>query len=92
MIICKMWFFLWQEEEGEEKEKEEEGEEEKEEEENTEKHCSRELKNLGASPTGHASDLCEGGLVSSYLSQNFSTVHNLEAEWFLLCNSWGLMN
>lgn len=87
-----MWFFLWQEEEGEEKEKEEEGEEEREGEENTEKHCNRELKNLGASPTGHASAFCEGGLVSSYLSQNFSTVHKLEAEWFLLCNSWGLMN
>lgn len=61
-------------------------------EENTEKHCNGELKNLGASPTGRASAFCEGGLGSSYLSQDFSTVHNLEAEWFLLCNSWGLMN
>ena len=70
---------------------EEEAGEEKEEEENTEEHCSGELRNLGARPTEHRVGLCEGCLISSHLSQNSSTVHNLEAEWFSLCNSWRLM-
>lgn len=61
------------------------------EEESTEEHYSGELGNLGANPTEHTVDLCEGCLTSSHLSQNSSTVHNLEAEWFPLCNSWGLM-